>query len=154
MGAAAAMAVGGPMLGASMGSIGKVMEGESGAQAAEYNAGMAEQNAGLAVQQAAVEEQRQRIMAKKGIGSARAGISASGITLEGSAADVLESSAANAELDSLLIRHAGESKAKMFGAEASLNRYKAAGSRIGGYMGAATSFVGGASSAMSMKRGG
>jgi hypothetical protein len=76
-------------------------------------------NAADQAQQAARENaRRQSIEARKRIGLMRANYGASGVAIEGSALDVLEESAANAELDRLTILHGGTLDA---------NRYRAAG---------------------------
>lgn len=71
-----------------------------------------------AKQAARENARRQSIEARKRIGLMRANYGASGVAIEGSALDVLEESAANAELDRLTILHGGTLDA---------NRYKAAG---------------------------
>lgn len=105
--------------------VGTLREGAANASAADYNADVAEQNAQLAEMQSAEEERRARIRSKKELGDIRANYGASGVQLEGSPLDVLESSAMNAELDALSIRHQGQIKSQLFRNEALLERYKA-----------------------------
>ncbi len=117
----------GPILQGAGGMIqmaGEVHEGQAAENAAKYNASVAEHNANLSIHQSAEEERRQRVMAKRQLGDMRASYGASGVQLDGSALDVLEDSAANAELDALTIRHGGQVKASNFLNEASLERFK------------------------------
>ena len=96
------------------------------AQASAYNAALAQQNAALTYQQAAEAERRYRVQARKDLGEIRARYGASGVTLDGSAMDVLMESARNAELNALTIRHEGDVKALAFTNEAALHKFTAA----------------------------
>lgn len=117
------MAAAAPMVlsGAStaVGMAGAISQGNSAQAAANYNANVQQQQATAAVAQAAEDERRLRVQTKKQIGGIRANIGASGITTEGSALDVLESSASNGELDALTVRHQGQMKA--WGLQSSAN---------------------------------
>lgn len=105
-------------------AAGSVAEGNAARNAGEFNAQIAENNARLSRQQAAEDERVFRVSSRKELGSIRSGYAAGGITSEGSAQDVLEESAANAELDALKIKHGGEVRAKGFEADAELSRAK------------------------------
>lgn len=105
-----------------VGALGAINEGKAGKLAGDYNAQVAENNAVYSRQQATEEERRSRSLARKAIGEMRAGYGASGITLQGSAMDVLEESAFNAELDALTIRAGGEAKAAAYRNEARMER--------------------------------
>lgn len=107
-----------------VGMAGSLREGQSAQAAANYNAAVQEQQAQITEAQAAEEERRQRAMARKVIGQGRANVGASGIQMEGSPLDVLEESAANAELDSLTIRNQGQLKAWAYRAGANMERFK------------------------------
>lgn len=98
-------------------------------EAARYNAAVARQNAILATQQAAEEERVSRVQGRKAVGQVRANYGASGVTLEGSPQDVIEESAANAELDALTIRHRGVLRAMGFSREADLADFRAKNAR-------------------------
>lgn len=106
----------------SLGAIGAINEGKSAKIAGDYNARVAEQNAVYSRQQAVEEERRSRVVSRKFLGDMRASYGASGITLEGSALDVLGESAANAELDALTIRSGGEAKYASYQNEAGNER--------------------------------
>jgi hypothetical protein len=135
------------------GALGAWHEGEAGASAAEFNASMADRNAALTKQQSAEEERRARVLGRKQLGSIRSTVGASGISMEGSALDVLEESAANAELDALTIRHSGQMRSQNYEAEGRLERAKARNSRTAGYLGAATASIMGASKLSTMGAG-
>jgi len=97
----------------------------------------ADQAADQAKQAARENARRQNIEARKRIGLMRANYGASGVSIEGSPLDVLEESAANAELDRLTILHGGSIEA---------GRYRAAGNAalIGGIGSAAGDLLSGA----------
>lgn len=99
------------------------------ADAADYNAALADQNAVLTRQAAAENARRLRVQTTKQLGSIRARYGASGVALSGSALDVLEESAAAAELDRLTVIHEGDVKAIAFDNEAQLNRMKSGSAR-------------------------
>ncbi|HRT83735.1 MAG TPA: hypothetical protein P5523_03770 [Bacteroidales bacterium] len=105
-------------------AAGAVAEGNAARNAGEFNAQIAMNNAQLSRQQAAEDERVFRVSARKEIGGIRSGYAAGGITSEGNAQDVLEESAANAELDALKIKHGGEVRAKGFEADAALSKAK------------------------------
>ena len=78
------------LIGGTIGAIGAYNQGKSAYQSSIYNAQIDEQNAQQVRQQGFEEERRQRVISRKMIGDIRSGYGASGVTLEGSAADVLE----------------------------------------------------------------
>lgn len=127
------MAVGGAVLQGLGGVIqagGALRQGEARYQAAEFNARVAEDNARIAKLQSAEEERRLRVQSRKELGRARASISASGVQLEGSPLEVLQESAANAELDALAIRHRGDLTQQAFRREAAIERFRGQNARL------------------------
>lgn len=130
-------------LGIALPVFGKFQEARAARAAAEYNARMAEMNAIQAEQQAAAEEDRQRRLSYKQLSAMRAGYGAAGVSIEGSPLDVLEESAANAELDALTIRHAGQVRATAFRQEAALERMRGRAEYRAGLLGAASSLLSG-----------
>ena len=94
-------------------------------KAAEDNAQMAELNAFLAIKQSKEDARRIGVLASKVISAQRAAYGASGVTLEGSPLDVIEESAANAELDILTAKQQG--KAAAFGLSQQAEQYRAEG---------------------------
>lgn len=119
-------------------------QAQSQSSAAKFNARVADNNAELARQQAGENARRQQIKARRSIAQARANVGASGISVEGSALDVLEESARNSELDRLTILHGGEIGASGFGNDAILARARARNAQTAGNFGAARSVFGGA----------
>lgn len=141
--AAAAIGVGVQALGGALGGYGKYAEGEAAFEAERMNAQMARENAVRARRQAADEEQRFRIQTTKQIGDIRSSYGASGVvSSQGSALDVLQESAAAAELDALNIRHAGEMQAWEFNREAQISEMRGRAARSSGRIGAASGILG------------
>jgi hypothetical protein len=139
MGVPAGLMVGGAIISA----YGQLYSGQAAKQAGEYNAAMSERNAMLARQKAAEDERVFRTQTRRKMGEMRAAIGASGVTTEGSPFEVLEDSAAQAEMDALRIRYSGEMQATNFMADAQLQRYQGSASQTGSYFGAAGSLLGG-----------
>ncbi len=115
--------------------------GESQSKIYERNAQLSEENANQALLLSAQEERRQRIVGAKALGSIKAGFGASGVTMDGSAFDVLAASAAQAELDAMNIRYAGESKRRSYLNEAAAGRFSGSMARTAGRLGAAASVI-------------
>lgn len=128
------------------------------ANADAYNAEIDAQNARVARQQANAREEAQRRQAKQVLGEQRAALAQAGIGLSGSAADVYQQSATNAELDALNIRYEGELQARGLLAQSELNTYQGKASRMnagsarrGGYTNAAATILSTASQAYGYK---
>lgn len=131
-------------IGALASAGGAIQKGIAESDAGEYNAKIAEQNAQQAEIQAAEDERVHRVIARKQIGQMQASYSASGITSEGSPMEVLQESAANAEMDAHKIRQEGANRARAFREGATLDQMGASAARTGGYMGGASSLLRGA----------
>lgn len=131
--------------GTAISAIGAIRAGQAQAAAANYNAQVAERNAFISRDQAAADEQRQRIQARRKLGAMRAAYGASGISLEGSPLDVLEDSAAEAELDALTIRYKGGVGAMGYEAEAGAQRARAKNATTESYYNAGAALLTGAS---------
>jgi hypothetical protein len=91
-------------VGTGLSVVSSLAQGQAARRAADYNAALYERNAQVAQQRAAVDEARQRRLAAMRAGANRAAIGASGVAVEGSPLDILESNAAQEELDALMIR--------------------------------------------------
>lgn len=139
--------------GAVVQAVGAIRSAQSASAAADYNAQIAERNAALARDQAASDEQRQRIQARKQLGAMRAGYGASGVTLDGSPLDVLENSAAEAELDALTIRYKGEVSALGYRTESAQQRARSANATTEGYYNAGSALLQGGAKAYGMGSG-
>jgi hypothetical protein len=122
-------------------SFGILQEGYHNAAASDYNSNLAGQNAVQARAQSLEEERRQRVISRKQLGDMRANYAASGVTLEGSPLDVLEESAASAEMDALTIRRGGEIREMAYLNEAKFERYKARYQRSSAQLGAASQLI-------------
>lgn len=132
--AAAALAVGSMAFNA----ISSIGEGDAEYEAQQFNQRVAGIQAGQIRQQATEEARRQRVQSQKQLGSMKASYGASGVvSSEGSALDVLQESAANAELDNLMIKHQGEMRARSTELEGRFAGMRGDSARSRGYMGAA-----------------
>jgi len=112
-------------------------------EASDFNSSLKNSQAIEAIQEGQENERRARIASGKQIGGERAAIAASGIKSEGSALDVLQESASNAELDALTIRHQSQLKAWSYemGAKADQMEGQSAQTRAG--YGVASGLLGG-----------
>lgn len=118
------------------------------AAVAARNAMLQRQQARTARQQAGAEEEAQRRQAAQFLGTQRAAIGQSGIGYGGSAGQLIEDSAIQAELDALNIRYGGEQQAqglleqaRSSELESGLLRANAKQARAAGAMGAGTSLL-------------
>lgn len=108
-------------------------QGQAQANAANYNATMAEQNASTAQAAASANEDAARRKSAHQMGQLRAGLAENGIGLDsGTATDLTEESAMNAELDALNIRYQGAQQARDYKAQAALGVQSAASSLAAG----------------------
>jgi hypothetical protein len=121
------------------------------ASAADTNATIARNNATGAQQAASANEDAQRRKSAWQLSQQRAALGQSGVAFEGSPLDVYGQSVGNAELDALNIRYQGQSQATnylnqslMYGEQASAARESAGNAEDAGFLGAATSLLGGA----------
>jgi hypothetical protein len=97
------VALGLSALGAVMTASSLYEQGQAGARSAEYNAALMQRNAEIARQQTQLDlEQHQRDRVRQ-FGAIRAAVGASGVALEGSPLDILESAAIEAERDKQMI---------------------------------------------------
>jgi hypothetical protein len=120
---------------------------ESAADAARYNANLANQEADATLQASSANEDAQRRKSAQQMGQQVAGMAENGIGLDsGTATDLTEQSAMNAELDALNIRYEGQSRARALKAGATLDKWNAdnqtgsAGTtRTGGFLNAGAS---------------
>lgn len=149
-----------PFVAMAMMAVGTLMSAASQAQqardakkAADFNASIAERNAGIARQQAAQDAMLQQRQARQQFGAATAAYGASGVTLEGSPLDVLEASAASAELDRQTILYKGELRAMGYTDDATISRVQGQSAYNYGMGQAASTLLKGAGQTYSMGRG-
>lgn len=133
------MAAAASIVGTGLSMLGSIKQGNDEANVSDYNAQIASQNAGLAVEQSSEDARRSLVKTAMVVGNDQANYAASGVTGEGSAADVLRSSAAQGELDALSIQNQGAVKANAYMNEAQLDEYKGSNDQESGYLGAAAS---------------
>lgn len=103
------------MAGGMFGAVGALVQGRQARNAIDverdiekFNIKAAEQNASLTAQQTSQREDQQRRESRMLLGTQRAAIAQSGVGFGGSSADIIRRSTANAELDALNIRYAGD----------------------------------------------
>jgi len=128
--------------GGGVSAVGNIIQGQVSKGMANSQADIADQNANEAMAKAAVDEQRQRIRSRMVIGSDRAGYGAAGVSsAEGSALEVLSSSAAQGEFDAQMIRHNGAIQALNYRNESAMLRYQGRQAEIGSFFGGASSLL-------------
>lgn len=103
-------------------TIGGISAAGAQRRAAEASAQESERNAFLVEQQTAEAERRFRISSERALGKGRAARGASGVTLSGSALDVIAENASIAEMDAITIRQQGEAQAEALRRQAELSR--------------------------------
>lgn len=129
------------VVGTAFSAISSIQQGNAARAAGDYNASLYERNAEIARQRGAADEARQRRLATMRAGSNRAAVGASGVSLEGSPLDILESNAAQEELDALMIRWNATNDAGGLMANADLSRAQGRNAQRSGYMGAGSSIL-------------
>ena len=131
------------IIGTAVSVIGALNQGQQQQDSSEYNAAVARNNATASRQQAEANAAAQQRRARQTIGAMRAGYGASGVGLEGSALDVLESSAAMAELDRQNILYGGELRAQGYESTAGLELMRGENAVTGSYFSAGSALLGG-----------
>ena len=124
-----------------IGTAGTLISGFQQGRMADYNARLAEQQAAAERSKAKLEEARHRRKVEKLKGTQRAMFAKAGVTMEGSPLLVMEETAAEGELDAMLIRAGGEARAAELYGEASLSRMRGRQRRTAGVMGAGTTLL-------------
>lgn len=140
LGAAATAA---SIAGFGLSAISAVGQGRQQKAVMDYNAKVEDRRAQQTKQLADLEEARQRNRVAKVLASQRAAVAASGLDLEGSPLLVMEETAAEGELDALLIRHSGSVQAAQAQSQAAADRMAGRAAQARGYAsGAATLLTG------------
>jgi hypothetical protein len=122
-------------------AIGAIQSGNAARAAGDYNAALYERNAQISQQNTQAQETRQRRLAAMRAGSNRAAVGASGVSLEGSPLDILESNAAQEELDALMIRWNGQNEASNLRASGALASAQGRNAQRSGYMSAGSALL-------------
>lgn len=130
--------------GTTIAAIGTIQAGQAAKAAASRNAAVNERSALIARQQGEAAVKQQERMNVLRLGSATAAIGASGVRMEGSPLDFLESAAQQAELDVQNIRYSTELKALGFNENAEMDRERGSQAyRNSLWSAASTSLIGG-----------
>lgn len=130
--------------GTAMQALGAIQQGNAEKAAADYNADMLRRSADIERQQAVAREEAKRRETAGILGRQRAFFAQSGGGMGGSAADVMQESAINAELDALTLRYEGDLRARGFESEAAMEKFKGKQAKRAGYMNAVGSILSGA----------
>ncbi|WP_019646201.1 hypothetical protein [Novispirillum itersonii] len=147
------------ILGTGMSMYGQMQQGQAAKAQANYQAQVAERNKQVLeyqaqdrAEQGQLQEEQQRLKVRQLMGTQRAALSASGVTLDdGSAVDLLTDTAAIGEMDAQTIRHntakdlwAIRNQQQGLDAESTLLMSRGKASAQAGAIGAASSLLGGA----------
>jgi hypothetical protein len=127
--------------GTAFSAISAISQGNAARASGDYNSALYAQNAEVTRQKAQMDENRARRLATQRAGANVAAVGASGIDLSGSALDVLESNAAQEELDALIIRWNGTTASQSLEAQGSLSRAQGRSAQRQGYIGAGASIL-------------
>ena len=130
------------VIGGVISAVGAITQAQAAANAAEYNQKVNERNAQAALAQGAAEAERvQRTNAQK-LGALRAAFGDAGVAFEGSALNIFEDSATEAELDVRRVRYSAQVRSTGFADQAVLDGMEAKAASTAGILGAASAFVG------------
>ena len=156
-----AIAMAASVIGTGLSAVSAISQGQAQAASANYQAEVArvnqqiqQQNAAYERQKGDVEAQQQDMKNRARLGALAAAQGASGFDMNtGSSLDTRESARKLGRLDTLTVRNNAERRAHDFdiaamnqGAQANLYSAQARSSNLAGYLGAASSIIGGVSS--------
>lgn len=128
-------------------AAGAIQKARADEQAARYNKAITNRNASIARQQTEADVISLRKAQFKEFGAIRAAVAASGVTMEGSPLDLIESGVSEAELDIQRLRYSGELKAMGYESDAALYEMGGKNARRAGYYNAASALLTGAADA-------
>lgn len=126
--------------------VGAIVQGNAGAKAANYNKRIDLYNANVTEQEGQIAETQLRQETARRLGSIRANVGASGLS-GGSASDLLEESAYNAEMDALNTRYNYKTKAQNYRMQGDLEGMRAKNSKSAGYLNAGSILLAGSGKA-------
>ena len=130
--------------GAATTAYGQYEQGKAQKKWGSYNAALAERDAETARKNAEYEAGVQRKETQKLLSRQRALYGKSGVTLEGSPLLLMAETAAEGELDALMIERGGRTRAQGYRSEATLSRMKGSAAKRAGYYGAGSTLLTGA----------
>lgn len=134
--------------GTAVSAVGAIAQGQQAADAAEFNAAVAQNEAIQARQEAAFQESQHRKRARSLLASQRAAVGASGTSFTGSPLSIMADSAAEAEIDAMMIRRSGTIAAANARARAAAERMDARAQRTAGLFNAGSSLLTGSVSVL------
>jgi hypothetical protein len=132
---------------AAVGAAASIQSGQQQKAASQFNATVQQQNADAAIAQGDAEAARRDRLARIALGSGQASIGASGLKPEGSPLDLMESNAAQLEIQTLQAKYDAGLRARGYTVQSQLDTFTGDVAEQRGYMGAAQALLGGASSA-------
>jgi len=122
-------------------AYGAYTQGQNQAAMADYNAKLAERDARIAKQNAEHEASQKRRETQRLLGRQRALYGKAGVTMEGSPLMVQEETAAEGEMDALMIERGYALREQSYTAEATLHRMKGRTARSSGMWGAGSTLL-------------
>ena len=139
--------------GTALSAYGQIQQGKAQQKWGSYNAALAERDAETARLNAEYEAGVQCKETQKLLGRQRALYGKSGVTLEGSPLLMMAETAAEGELDALMIERGGKTRAQGYRSEAVLSRMKGKAAKRAGYYGAGSTLLTGAARGYSAYKG-
>jgi hypothetical protein len=130
------------VIGAGISAVSSIRAGNAAAKSAEYNAAVKEDQAKTEGQQAAAKATEYATRTRQRAAGVRAGAITSGLGLDGSVNDILTAVNEQGTLDQLTALYDGNLRSRGLRASAALDRAEAKGSRIGGWINAASGITG------------
>jgi hypothetical protein len=128
-------------IGTGVSAYGQIQQGKSQAAQAEYNAKLAKRNAKSARESAEYEARQKRRGTARLIGRQRALYAKAGVTMEGSPLDVLQETAAQGEMDALMIERGYAQQEAAYKSQSELAKMRARNYRQQGYFGAGSTLL-------------
>lgn len=126
--------------------IGSIVQGNAAAKSANYNKRIDLYNATVTEQEGQIAETQLRQETARRLGSIRANVGASGLS-GGSASDLLEESAYNAEMDALNTRYSYKTKAQGYRMQGDLSEMQGKNAKTAGYLNAGSVLLAGSGKA-------
>lgn len=120
-----------------------VAQSQAQSKAAKASARLQERRADAIREATDFKAEQHRRRVKRFIASQRATVGAAGVALEGSPLEAIEESAAEGELDALMIKYSGSIEESDARASAALDRYRAKSIKTSGYLSAAAQIANG-----------
>lgn len=136
-----------------LGAVGQVMSMSAQANAAEYDAKLKDRNAKIILNQTSAEMDDQQRENRRRLSAIRAQYGASGLDFSGSALDVFEDSAMEAELDVQRVDYQGKLRALGENDKAQLARMEASATRTAMPFAVASTLLSGAGQYAKLKAG-